>query len=268
MKIAANISLLFQELPLLARFSAAARAGFDGVEIQFPYVESPRALERAARDAGMPVLLMNTPIIPQKHPLGIAGRPELREEFRAQLPMVAEYAQALDVRFVHVLAGRCGGESQRARCEATFVENLRVAAEALIERQILIEALNPLDAPDYLLGSCDTAQAILERCADQVRLQFDVYHVARMGLDPRTELAQRLPAVRHVQFADAPGRHEPGSGTIAFEPVLETLRAARYEGWLGAEYVPSSATEASLRWLTDWREDACAENSPASGNPT
>jgi hydroxypyruvate isomerase len=87
-----------------------------------------------------------------------------------------------------------------------------------------------------------------------VHLQFDVYHVARMGLDPCIELGRLLPWIRHLQFADAPGRHEPGTGTIAFEPILKTLRSVRYAGWLGAEYVPTAATAAGLGWLRQWRE--------------
>lgn len=254
MKIAANISLLFGELPLLARFAAARDAGFDGVEIQYPYDESPGALARSARDAAMPVLLMNAPIIPGAHPAGFAARPELRGEFQAQLPMVCEYANALDVRFVHVLAGRCAAAAERERCQDTYVENLLAAATALAGRQVLIEALNPVDVPNYLIDSCSAAQAILARCAGHAGLQFDVYHVARMGLDPCVEFARLLRVIRHIQFADAPGRHEPGSGKIAFEPFLETLRAARYAGWLSAEYVPSAATAAGLRWLQRWRE--------------
>jgi len=241
-------------LPLSARFAAARDAGFDGVEIQFPYAASAQALKRAAREAGLPVLLMNAPVLADSHPTGIAARPELRREFRAQLPMICEYADALDVRFVHVLAGRCADAAERDRCQDTYVENLCLAATALGGRQVLIEALNPLDVPHYLVGSCSAAQAILARCADRVYLQFDAYHVARMGLDPCIELARLLPWIRHVQFADAPGRHEPGSGTIAFAPILETLRAARYAGWLGAEYVPTAATAAGLGWLRQWRE--------------
>src|SRR5882757_4216296 len=171
MKIAANITLLFCELPLLARFMAARRAGFDGVEIQFPYSESPDALQRAAA--------------------------------------------------------------------------------ALAGRQILIEALNPHDVPDYLIGSLEEAQVILARCT--AGLQFDVYHVARMGLNPAEEFEKIMPAVRHVQFADAPGRHEPGSGQIQFETVLQTLECAGYDGWLGAEYRPAARTTDGLEWLAKWR---------------
>src|SRR5271155_1921549 len=134
----ANISLLFRELPLLARFAAARDAGFDGVEMQFPYDESPEALERAAKDAAMPVLLINAPIIAGAHPFGIGARPELRHEFRARLPLVCEYAEALDVRFVHVLAGRCDA-AERQVCQDTYVENLLMAAAALEGRQVLIE---------------------------------------------------------------------------------------------------------------------------------
>lgn len=250
MKIAANITLLFCELPLLARFMAARRAGFDGVEIQFPYSESPDALRRAVAEAGIPVVLMNAPVGTGVYAAGIAGRPEMRDAFRSELSRVSEYADALDVRFVHVLAGRCDA-GERARCRDTYVDNISFAAAALAGRQILIEVLNPHDVPDYLIGSLEEAQAVLARCT--AGLQFDVYHVARMGLNPAEEFEKIMPAVRHVQFADAPGRHEPGSGKIQFETVLQTLECAGYDGWLGAEYRPAARTTDGLEWLAKWR---------------
>lgn len=255
MRIAANISLMFGEMPLLSRFAAARDSGFDGVEIQFPYSESPEALERAVEDAGIPVVLMNAPIVPGTHPAGIAGRPELREDFRAQLPMICAYAQALGAPLVHVLAGRCSAADEREFCRDTYVDNLLFAASVLGTHgvQVLIEALNPHDVPNYLVNSLADAQSILERCNGRVGLQFDAYHVARMGLDPAAELERLLPVVRHVQFADAPGRHEPGTGCVSFEPIIAVLERAGYCGWLGAEYVPRSTTAAGLRWLRAWR---------------
>ncbi len=256
MRIAANISVLFKELPLLERFAAARAAGFDGVELQFPYAEPPEALHRAAEAAAMPVVLMNAPIPSDTHPAGFAARPERTPEFRAQLPRIREYAEALGVRYVHVLAGRCI-DAERDLCEKTYTENLTAAAAALAgHAQVLIEALNPLDVPGYLVDSLSRAESIMRSCAGCVFLQFDVYHVVRMGLAPSVEFARLLPLIRHVQFADAPGRHEPGSGQIAFAPILEVLRAREYAGWLGAEYLPSGATSMSLHWLAEWRRFA------------
>lgn len=253
--IAANISVLFREIPLLARFQAAQAAGFDGVEVQFPYAETAHSLAAAARSAEIPVILINGPIQPGTYPLGISCRPEMRDSFRAQMTQICEYAEALKVRFVHILAGTEKSQGERPRCRDVYVDNLLYAAAALGERgiQVLIEPLNSQDAPDYLLGTLEDARTILERCGGRVGLQFDAYHIARMGLDPTVELQRMLPLVRHVQFADAPGRHEPGTGGISFESLIDVLEAARYRGWLGAEYLPLDGTAAGLQWLESWR---------------
>ena len=254
MKIAANISLLFKELPLLERFDAARQAGFDGIEIQFPYAETAEALRRAAATAALPVVLINAPVIPGSHPMGCAARPELRREFRAQLPQLKEYAEALGARFVHVLAGRCANALERDRYEDAYVENLLLAAQTLGARaQVLIEVLNALDVPGYFLDGFNRAQAVIARCAGAIALQFDVYHAARMDLSPSLELSRLLPLVKHVQIADAPGRHEPGSGNIDFKSIRETLRGGEYSGWLGAEYQPQGSTASGLGWLAQWR---------------
>jgi len=251
--IAANISTLFRELPLLERFEAAQSQGFDGVEIQFPYAERPEALARAAAAANMQVVLINAPVLPE-HPFGIAAHPELKTVFRGHLAQVAEYAEALGASFVHVLAGITEGADSKRSLE-TYEDNLHRAAEVLRPRgiNVLIEPLNLSDVPGYLLGSLELALSILSRRAPDIGLQFDAYHVARMGLDLKSELEHARPYVRHVQFADAPGRHEPGTGSIPLVGMLLALLDARYSGWLGAEYFPSGTTEESLGWLPHWR---------------
>jgi hydroxypyruvate isomerase len=256
-KIAANISMLFREFAMLDRFQAARAAGFDGVEMQFPYAEPPDAMARAARAAGMPVVLINAPVS-REFPVGVAGRPEMRAAFRSQLPQIGEYAEALNVRFVHVMAGQINSIDDRERCRGTYVENLLLAADALAPRgiSVLVEPLNVHDVPNYLVGTLADAKVIIDRCRARVGLQFDLYHVARMGLDPAAELKPLLPLVRHIQFADAPGRHEPGTGHVGFESALAVLDAGRYEGWLSAEYIPLAATAAGLSWLDSWRRGA------------
>lgn len=253
--IAANLSTLFREAPLLGRFEAARSQGFDGVEIQFPYSEPPEALAKAARAATMPVVLINAPIVPSEHPFGIAGRPELRSLFRSHLAQAAEYAEAMGACFVHVLAGILPAKAYRERWLGVYEGNLGLAVEILRPKGVgvLIEPLNPTDVPGYLLDSFDIARAILSRSVSGVGLQFDAYHAARMGLSLVSELERALPLIRHVQFADVPGRHEPGTGGVPFRDVLDTLLGAQYAGWLGAEYLPSGTTDDSLGWLADWR---------------
>jgi hydroxypyruvate isomerase len=254
LNIAANISVLFRELPLLERFSAARAAGFDGVEMQYPYIESADSLARAARAAAAPVILMNAPVMPPEYSSGIACRPEMQHVFRAQLPQIKEYALALGVRFVHVLAGHMSSVDDRDRCRSVYIDNLLFAADSLnpCGVQVLIEPLNRLDVPSYMLGSFADAQTILDRCEGRVGLQFDVYHAARMRLDPAVEFEKMLPLIRHVQFADDPGRHEPGTGRVNFESFIAALGVARYSGWLGAEYLPMTTTAAGLKWLASW----------------
>ncbi len=256
-KIAANLSTLFRHLPWSGRFEAARSAGFDGVEIQSPYAEPSASLALAARGAGLPVVLINAPVSSPAHPFGIAGCVELRGEFRAQLPLVEEYALALGARYVHILAGRPEPGVARDSSIECYVENLSRAAERLGPRgiEVLIEPLNAYDAPGYLLDSFDLAARVIERCGAGVGLQFDVYHVTRMGLDLLRELERRLELIRHIQFADAPGRHEPGTGNVAFEPLLAKLLEVDYRGWLGAEYFPVGAAVdgAASIWLRAWR---------------
>jgi hydroxypyruvate isomerase len=253
--IAANISVLFKELPLLARFDAARTSGFDGVELQFPYGEAAEVLAAAANSANVPVILINAPIIPGAYSFGMAGRPEMRDAFRAQLPQIRDYARALGVRFVHVLAGTVGESDERRQCLDTYVDNLMFAVSALRQSgaQILIEALNSGDAPDYLIGTPEDAAHVIDRCNGAIGLLFDAYHIARMGLDPAATFRQLLPMVRHVQFADSPGRHEPGSGGVDFDALLGSLVGSNYRGWLAAEYSPLGDTVRGLGWLRDWR---------------
>lgn len=259
--IAANISTLFRELPLVERFEAARLWGFDAVEIQFPYAEPADVLARAAAAANMPVVLINTPAVPPD--FGTAGRPELKGLFRAQLAQAGEYAEALGTRFVHVLAGLLPEEADRERALSVYDDNLQLAAERLRPKcvGVLIEPLNPLDVPGYLLGSFDLARRILSPRTPGIGMQFDTYHAARMGLAVVDEFRRCLPHVRHVQFADVPGRHEPGTGGVPFMELLEALRDVRYTGWLGAEYYPRGTTAESLDWLADWRTAMAASYS-------
>ena len=255
LRIAANISTLFRELPLLERFEAARRRGFDAVEMQFPYGETAQALARAAQGAALRAVLINAPVLAPAHPLGIAGRAELQGVFRSHLPQIAEYAAALGAKCVHVLAGRVDSAAERDLCLRVYEENLLCAAEFLHPHgiRVLIEPLNAADAPGYLLDSFDLAREVLAHCGDAIGLQFDVYHAARMGLDPIAQLDRVRALVHHVQFADAPGRHEPGTGSVPFEALVKSILAGRYEGWLGAEYLPLRSTEESLGWLPLWR---------------
>jgi hydroxypyruvate isomerase len=249
LKFSANISLLFPELPLLERFAAARENGFTAVEIQLPYEFPARAVAAAAVAAGTSIVLINAPMGPDRSP-GMACRPEHRALFRAELDRAAEYAATLEAPCVNVLAGRAAPD-EHTECLEQLSENLALAATTLARAgaRALLEPINPLDVPDYCVPSFDLAARLLASLEGSVGMQFDIYHAARLGLQPEVVFGQHVDRIAHVQFADVPGRHEPGSGTLPFERIFQTIGQSGYGGWLGAEYHPSGATATSLGWL-------------------
>jgi hydroxypyruvate isomerase len=250
--LSANISLLFREMPLLERFGAARAAGFPTVEIQNPYEHSAVALTRAARAAGVAVVLINAPLGEDPRTFGTASLPGRAAQFRAELARAAEYAQALGTPVVNVLAGRCELEDQPAAWQR-LTDNLALAAELLgpAGARPLLEVINPISAPGYCVADFDLAVRILAAGDARVGLQFDVFHAAMLGLDPAAAFTRHLAHIRHVQFADSPGRHEPGTGRLDFTGIFRTISASGYDGWVGAEYHPSGATGASFGWMRD-----------------
>ena len=268
LKFSANLSLLFRELPLLERIKAAREAGFGAAEIQIPYEAPAAALARESAAAGLPIVLINAPMGPDRGSPGFACRREHAAAFRESLDRAAEYADALrsdapGVPFVNVLAGRAALE-ERGDCIRQLTEHLSLAAEVLgrVGARPLLEPINPFDAPDYCVPSFDLAAGILSRCDPRVGLQFDIYHAVRLGLDPEAAFAAVSGRVAHVQFADSPGRHEPGTGTLDFARIFAAIERSGYGGWLGAEYHPSGRTADSLGWLRGPAAAPC--NEPAA----
>lgn len=257
MKIAANISLLFSELPLLARIQAAAVAGFAGVEIQFPYELPAIQLKEALTRAGLPLRLINLPAgdLMSGGP-GLAAVPARQAEFDAALQEALSYAAMVRPACVNVLPGLLAEGVSREQALACLLNNLRQAAEAfaVLGIQVLCEAINPLDMPGFLLNTPQQLDEVL-RAVNHPNLlaQFDVYHMARQGLDIPAGLQLLAGRIGHVQFADCPGRGEPGTGQLDFAALLQALQASGYSGWLGAEYKPSRPTEQTLAWLPAWQ---------------
>ncbi len=253
MKIAANISLLFSELPLLARIQSAAVAGFAGVEIQFPYELPAIQLKEALTRAGLPLRLINLPAgdLMSGGP-GLAAVPARQAEFDAALQEALSYAAMVRPACVNVLPGLLAEGVSREQALACLLNNLRQAAEAfaVLGIQVLCEAINPLDMPGFLLNTPQQLDEVL-RAVNHPNLlaQFDVYHMARQGLDIPAGLQLLAGRIGHVQFADCPGRGEPGTGQLDFAALLQALQASGYSGWLGAEYKPSRPTEQTLAWL-------------------
>jgi hydroxypyruvate isomerase len=251
LKFAANISTMFNELPLLDRFAAARDAGFEAVEILFPYEEPAPKVAAAATSAGLEVVLINSPISAGKGSPGIACRPELEDEFYDSIKQARDYALAMGVGQINVLAGSCEAR-ERDACLQTLQERLAASADELSADgiSILIEPINPKDRWDYAVPSFEAAMQILKKAGrPNIGLQFDVYHAAMMGLDPIEAFKTYLRRIWHIQFSDMPGRHEPGSGTIDYAAVFKAIGESGYDGWLSAEYHPSAKTADSLAWL-------------------
>lgn len=257
MKIAANLSLLFTERALVDRVQAAVAAGFDGVEIQFPYELAAIALKEALERAGLPLVLINVPAGDlMGGGAGLAAVPARQAEFDAALDEALSYAAMVRPLRVNVLPGRLAEGLSREQALDCLVANLRRAAKAfaLLGIGLVCEAINPIDMPGFLINSPEQLQELLERVDHpNLKAQFDLYHMARQGLDIAAGIRLLGARLGHVQFADCPGRHEPGTGTVDFAAALAALREVGYGGWLGAEYRPRADTAAGLGWLSGWR---------------
>lgn len=249
-RFAANLTFLFTELPMLDRFAAAKAAGFEGVEILFPYDLVIGDLTRAAHAAGLHFVLLNTP--PPNWaggPRGFAAEPGREDRFRRDFDRGLRFAQALSVRHIHVMAGKAEGSA----AEAVFIDNLRWATARAPHASILIEPANATDLPGYFLSDFGQAEAILDAVgAPNLGLLFDAYHAHMITGDAAAAYTAHAGRVRHIQIAGAPGRHEPRGGDIDYADFFRAVDASGYKGWVAAEYAPRTTTEAGLRWL---RED-------------
>ena len=256
-RFAANLSLLFAERPLLDRFAEARAAGFAAVEMQFPYTEPKEALAPRLTEAGLPLVLHNLP--PGDWAAGergIAIFHERMSEFREGVARAIDYAGALGCRQVNCLAGLAPPDAERARLRATLTENLAYAADALGKAgiRLLIEPINDRDMPGFFLNRLADAAAVIEAVgSENLFIQADLYHMARMGEDLVDSLTAHRARIAHVQIADAPGRHEPGTGGIDFAAAFAALDRLGYDGFIGCEYLPAANTEAGLGWMAAYR---------------
>ncbi|WP_205340346.1 hydroxypyruvate isomerase family protein [Denitrificimonas caeni] len=253
MEIVANLSMLFTELPLLQRVRAAAAAGFSAVEIQFPYEVPALQLKEELERCGMPLVLINLPAGDlMQGGNGLACDPDARSQFADALDEALSYALMVRPRMVNVLAGRLPKDGSRGRAFATLAANLRDAAQAFdrLHIKVLCEAINPLDMPDFLINTPEQLDELLTEVRHpNCFAQLDVYHMARQGISVQQALAVLTDKVAHLQFADCPGRAEPGTGALDFSEIWHALEQAGYQGAMAAEYRPSSTTAASLAWL-------------------
>jgi hydroxypyruvate isomerase len=253
-EFAANLTFLWTELPFLERFDAAREAGFACVEYMFPY-EHPAHDIRARLDAnGLTQVLFNLPAGNWgAGERGIASDPGRIDEFRAGVEEALLYAEALDVPQLNCLAGLRLDDVEESVQWRTLVENVRHAARRLQRagRRVLVEPVNTYDVPGFVVPTTGDGLRLIDEVDEpNVLLQFDAYHVHRMEGDPVDRLSELLPRVGHVQVADDPGRHQPGTGEIDFAALFQLLEAG-YDGAVGLEYVPVPDTARSLRWLTE-----------------
>jgi len=252
-RFAANLSMLFTEAPFLDRFALAAQAGFAAVECQFPY-EAPAAEIRARLDAlGLRMVLHNLPAGDWAGgERGLAGLPGREDEFRAGVARAIGYARALGVPQLNCLAGIAPPGADAALVHRTLVGNLRFAARRLADEglRLLVEPINTFDIPGFIVNRTDQALALLDEVgAGNAFVQYDVYHAQRMEGELAATLRAQLARIGHVQVADNPGRHEPGTGEIRFAFLFEELDRLGYAGWVGCEYRPRTTTAESLGWL-------------------
>jgi hydroxypyruvate isomerase len=256
-RFAANLSFLFTERPFLERFAAARAAGFAAVEFHFPYEFDRAALAEVVMTSGLDVVLFNLPSGDWAGgERGIACHPRRVAEFQDGVGRALEYARLLGCGRLNCLAGIPPGDVSRDKARETLVENLRFAAAVTARAgiQLVMEPLNTRDTPGFFVATTQSALAIIRDVGSaNLRLQYDIYHAQVMEGDLARTLQEHLPQIGHIQLADNPGRHEPGTGEINFPFLLQHLDRLGYAGWVGCEYKPTGRSEDSFGWLEPWR---------------
>jgi hydroxypyruvate isomerase len=267
LKFSANLSFLFSEDTFLDRFSAAARAGFSGVEFLFHYDLDKSVLAEVMLTSGVEVVQFNLPAGNwAAGERGIACLPERKAEFQAGVGQAIEYAEALGCTRLNCLAGIIPASAavlpsptfsaNHEKALETLIDNLRFAAVATQRAgiRLLLEPVNNLDNPGFSVPTTALALRVLDAVDSRnLQLLYDLYHAQMMEGNLIRTLETHLARIGHIHIADNPGRHEPGTGEINFPFLLRRLEQFGYTGWVGCEYKPSGVTQDSLGWLADWR---------------
>lgn len=254
MRFSINLSTIFTEIPFLERFQKAKEAGFQSIECQFPYEEDPEEIRGALQKNRLSLELINLP--PGDWGAGdrgLAVDPNRVEEFRSSVAKGTAYATALGVSKIHCMAGIVPNQVGRKQARDVYLENIRFAGEEMAKNGItlLMEPINPFDMPGYFLSDLHEAAEILKEIdMPNVRLQYDFYHIQRIHGNLIDNFQKYSDRIAHVQFADTPGRHEPGTGEIHYENIFKMLTENHYEGFVGLEYTPKGSSEASFSWLS------------------
>lgn len=251
-KLAANITMLFNEYPLADRFSRAAENGFGGVELLFPYEMRANEVSELLRNHHLDLVLFNLPSGDwATGDRGIAADPNRVAEFRNGVDKAVFYAEALQPRRVNCLVGKT---DDPAATRSTMLENIVYAADALatVNTRLLVEPVNTHDIPGFGIPDTSSAYSVLAEIEHpNVGLQFDIYHSLRMGEDPFQIIREKGKDIDHIQIADVPGRHQPGTGEIKFEELFATIDGSDYAGWVSLEYLPEGHTEEGFGYLRE-----------------
>jgi hydroxypyruvate isomerase len=252
-RFAANLTMLFNEVPFLDRFERAAKAGFKAVEFLFPYPYSVADLKERLDANRLGIVLHNLPAGNwDAGERGIACLPDRVAEFRQSVAKAIEYGSALGVPQINCLAGKSPAGVGDEILRKTFVENLRFAAAALKQAgiRLLIEPINIYDIAGFYLNRTSQALSLIDEVgSDNLFVQYDIYHAQRMEGELIATMQKNLGRIAHIQLADNPGRNEPGTGEIHYDNVFAALDQMGYAGWIGCEYKPATNTEAGLTWL-------------------
>ncbi|GAB4228258.1 MAG: hydroxypyruvate isomerase [Methyloligellaceae bacterium] len=256
-QFAANLSMLFNEVEFPERFAAAAQAGFKGVEYLFPYDYPADDIAGWLNEAGVKQVLFNTPAGDwNAGERGLACNPSRKDEFREGVATAITYAQALGCTQLHCMAGIAPEGASAEELRQTYVDNLKYAAAEMGKAGIkcLIEMINTRDIPGFYLNRSAQAEEILESVgSDNLYIQYDIYHMQIMEGDLAPTIERLLPRIAHMQLADTPGRHEPGTGEINYDFLFRHIDSLGYKGWIGCEYKPATTTLEGLGWMEPYK---------------
>jgi hydroxypyruvate isomerase len=252
-QFAANLSMLFNEVPFMERFEKAANSGFQAVEFLFPYAFSAQDIKQKLEQHKLKIVLHNLPAGDwDAGERGIACLPDRVAEFQDGVSKAIEYAKALGVKQLNCLAGKIPAGTDPDLLKKTFISNLAYAAAALknADIKLLIEPINTFDIPGFYLSKTQQALDILKEVgSDNLFIQYDIYHAQRMEGELCKTMETNFSKIAHIQLADNPGRNEPGTGEINYPHLFQFIDSIGYQGWIGCEYKPASNTEAGLDWI-------------------
>ena len=248
---------MFQEVDFLRRFAAAAQAGFTSVEMMFPYNYEAEQISQLLSKHKLMMDLFNLPPGDFKNgERGIAALPGRQSDFKQFADKALDYAKALSCHKLHCMSGIVPTGVSQAECTKIYIENLQYLAHKAepLGIEILVEAINPIDMPNYLVNNQEQSLEIVQQVGlDNVKMQFDIYHCQMAQGNVAVRFAKFLPYIGHVQVADVPGRHEPGTGEINYPFLFQYIDDMGYQGTIGCEYIPKDNTQIGLSWLKNYQ---------------